>query len=171
MLTFLSCAKCCLDPHMDIMGKPASQEWHTSELPHSHTDLEMESCFFLLGRVTSKRQQTGDARKALSGGGNGTHLQCPYKSNTREFWIHLLEQPSPVSSNKACRGQDLYPPSPCLHWDDDKWNTAPWRCVKSRWQQDSQGAFDLKLKKITSSRESRKDAWRMNRIAAWSSGP
>lgn len=46
-----------------------------------------------------------------------------------------------------------------------------WRCVKSGWQQDSQGAFELELKRISSSRESRTNALRMNRIAALSSAP
>lgn len=41
-----------------------------------------------------------------------------------------------------------------------------WRFVKTGWQQDSQGAFELELKKISSSREGRRNVLRMNKIAA-----
>lgn len=41
-----------------------------------------------------------------------------------------------------------------------------WRFVKNGWQQDSQAVFELELKKTSSSREDRRNAVRMNKIAA-----
>lgn len=75
---------------------------------------------------------------------------------------------SPVSANKVYREQDSHPPSPCLHWDDDEWNTAPTEVCE---EQKAVG-FPRNLQPgIEGNNFKQNNAWRVNSVAAWSSGP
>lgn len=73
---------------------------------------------------------------------------------------------SPLSSNKCTKIENKIPIHNVFANSEMMINETwlGWRFVKRGWQQDSQGAFELELKRMSSSRKGRRNALRMNRI-------
>lgn len=73
---------------------------------------------------------------------------------------------SPASSNKCTKIENKIPIRNVFTSSEMMINETwlGWRFVKRGWQQDSQGAFELESKTMSSSRKGRRNALRMNRI-------